>query len=162
MKNYVILLVQHDNNMLETLLVLKNSPAWQVGLYNLPGGKIETGETPAEAAIRELREETGYDPLTPPELVGEIRDNSATIYCFKIKVSGYQQLNPRPEETEQIAWYDVVNGDMIHHPKLIPNLRVIIPLMMSSAKDWIITDDYRSSDVHHAIQIQIPTYGYKS
>lgn len=30
-------------------------------LYNGPGGKVEPGETPVEAAVRETREETGVD-----------------------------------------------------------------------------------------------------
>ena len=29
------------------------------GYYDIPGGKIEKGETPEEAAIREMKEETG-------------------------------------------------------------------------------------------------------
>lgn len=29
--------------------------------YNLPKGHVESGETPEQAAVRELREETGYD-----------------------------------------------------------------------------------------------------
>ena len=32
-------------------------------VYFLPGGKIETGETPSEAVIRELKEETNIDIL---------------------------------------------------------------------------------------------------
>ena len=31
----------------------------KVGYYDIPGGKIEEGETPEQAAIREMKEETG-------------------------------------------------------------------------------------------------------
>lgn len=41
------------------LLVLKNRPDWQAGLLNGIGGKIESGETPDQAIVREFYEETG-------------------------------------------------------------------------------------------------------
>jgi ADP-ribose pyrophosphatase YjhB (NUDIX family) len=42
------------------LLVLRaNEPSR--GLWSVPGGRIEAGETAAEAAVREVREETGLD-----------------------------------------------------------------------------------------------------
>jgi 8-oxo-dGTP diphosphatase len=42
----------------EVLLVRRGKPPYE-GEWSLPGGKIEYGETAAEAALRELAEETG-------------------------------------------------------------------------------------------------------
>jgi len=42
------------------VLVVRRAPESHLaGLWEFPGGKIETGEQPARAAARELREETG-------------------------------------------------------------------------------------------------------
>lgn len=41
------------------LLIVKERPDWQKGKFNGVGGKIEAGETPIDAMIREFREEAG-------------------------------------------------------------------------------------------------------
>lgn len=38
------------------------------GLWHLPGGGVEVGETLQEGAVRELLEETGVEALAPPVL----------------------------------------------------------------------------------------------
>lgn len=44
----------------EVLLIRRSKPP-RVGEWSLPGGRIEPGERAAEAALRELREETGVE-----------------------------------------------------------------------------------------------------
>lgn len=44
----------------KVLLVKRGRPPF-AGLWSLPGGKVEGGETPRQAACRELKEETGIE-----------------------------------------------------------------------------------------------------
>ena len=54
------------------LLLIKRGHAPGAGLWSLPGGRIEAGETDAEALVREMREETGL-AVEPGQLVGTVR-----------------------------------------------------------------------------------------
>jgi ADP-ribose pyrophosphatase YjhB (NUDIX family) len=46
-------------------ILLGQRKGWQEGLYSIPGGLLETGETFEEGAIREVKEETGLELLNP-------------------------------------------------------------------------------------------------
>lgn len=61
MKSQAIALVVPFNGDGDVLLLQRNSDAHCADLWSFPGGKIEPGESPKTAAIRELTEETGLE-----------------------------------------------------------------------------------------------------
>jgi 8-oxo-dGTP diphosphatase len=56
MARYAGVLAFHTGRV---VLVREEYPAWGGEYWNVPSGRIEAGETPAEGAARELAEETG-------------------------------------------------------------------------------------------------------
>ena len=54
------------------LLLIKRGHVPGAGLWSLPGGRIEPGETDAEALVREMREETGL-AIEAGQLIGTVR-----------------------------------------------------------------------------------------
>ena len=51
----------------DSVLLIRHTyvPGW-----SFPGGGVEPGESAEESAVREVREETGYQPLGPMKLFG--------------------------------------------------------------------------------------------
>ena len=54
------------------LLLVKRGHEPGAGLWSLPGGRIEPGETDADALVREIHEETGLE-IQPGPLLGTVR-----------------------------------------------------------------------------------------
>jgi 8-oxo-dGTP diphosphatase len=66
------------------LLLIKRGHAPGAGLWSLPGGRIEPGETDAEALVREMREETGL-VIDPGQLIGTVRRPAGDGAVFDIR-----------------------------------------------------------------------------
>ena len=66
------------------LLLIKRGHAPGAGLWSLPGGRIEPGETDAEALVREIREETGL-AVEAGHLLGTVRRPARDGDVFDIR-----------------------------------------------------------------------------
>lgn len=80
-------------------------------LWSLPKGHIETGETPEEAAIREVAEETGINSTIEKSLgvidfwfmAGGKRIHK-TVHHFLFREAG-GILAPQESEVDEVAWF---------------------------------------------------------
>jgi 8-oxo-dGTP diphosphatase len=96
------------------VLVVRRAGAPAKGLWTLPGGRVEVGETLVEAVHREVMEETaltveviglaGYREIILPQAVGE-RGRHFVILPFAARwISGAAVLN---DELSDGSWMDV-------------------------------------------------------
>jgi ADP-ribose pyrophosphatase YjhB (NUDIX family) len=95
------------------VLIVRRARTPALGVYTLPGGVVEAGETLEQAIVREVKEETALD-IAPVTLAGHrevvIRDDEGrverhfVILCFAARwLGGEPALN---EELDEARWVD--------------------------------------------------------
>ncbi len=98
------------------------------GKINAPGGRIEPGETPLAAAIREVQEELCVTPLNVKpcgELSFQFTDG-LSIHCRVFRATG-QRGDPRETDEAVPLWTPV---DAIPYDRMWADDRYWIPLML--------------------------------
>jgi len=139
------------------LLNRQKQPA--MGMWNGVGGKIEAGESPTEAVIRETFEETG---LTIPDVqfAGTIllrAEETAGIYLFLADLPPDQQLTTPVATREGIL--DWKRLDWILEPDnigVISNLKAYLPRVLEQTTLQLHTFEYDGHRLldYHAVPLE--------
>jgi mutator protein MutT len=101
----------------EALLVRRARPP-MASIWSFPGGLVETGERLEEAAVREVREETGLDveivaPIDRAEVIR--RDETGKVerhYVIMVFAGRYISGEARAgDDADAVAWVDLSQLD---------------------------------------------------
>lgn len=133
--SYVLgFMFSHDKQ--RVALIKKEKPEWQRGKLNGIGGKIEEGESPVEAMVREFREEGGVD--TPPAqwlqycIMGcPTGDDPWQVYCFTT-IGDVDHLHTVTSEKITLEYTICVRP---FEPKTVENLSWLVPLALDHLED---------------------------
>lgn len=139
----------------DRLLLIRKKRGVGAGYYNLPGGKLEPGESPLAAARRETREETG---LTPHNLqpYGTIRFHLGDTLFSHVHIYRTSTYTGTPTETPEAHphWFDPASlpyeemwaGDRHWIPHVLNDHRVTGTITLDDTGTTVLTHDIHTHE----------------
>ncbi|MBS3052973.1 MAG: 8-oxo-dGTP diphosphatase [Candidatus Aenigmarchaeota archaeon] len=114
------------------ILLIKSKRGISEGKWNGPGGHVEEGESPADAAIRETIEETGVTPLGIKH-VGRNEFYIGGECAMKAHIFVARDFSGETKETEEGIpnWFSL---DAIPLNEMWPDDEIWIPVMLEGKK----------------------------
>ncbi|MFO0549301.1 MAG: 8-oxo-dGTP diphosphatase [Polyangiaceae bacterium] len=110
------------------ILLIRKKRGLGAGKINAPGGRIDPGETPLQAAVREVREEVGVTPTGITEH-GEIRFqfvDGYSIHVWVFRASDYEgelietdEAKPHWFRVDEIPYHEMWQDDALWLPHVL-------------------------------------------
>ena len=114
------------------ILLIRKKRGLGAGKINAPGGRLEPGETPLEAAVREVQEELC---ITPLELTysGENLFQFVDGYSIRVHVFKAGDYEGEPTETDEASpiWS---NLDAIPYEEMWEDDKLWVPLVLDGTR----------------------------
>lgn len=112
----------------DEILLIRKKRGLGAGKINGPGGRLEPGETPAQAAVREVQEEVGVTPTGLRER-GELKFQFVDGYSIHVHVFTATECEGDLVETDEAIplWTPL---DQIPYDEMWADDRLWIPLML--------------------------------
>ncbi len=101
--------------------------------WEFAGGKVKSGENHLEAAIREVREETGLRLISAERYAviqhdiisidGTLTTRTVKRYFVAKRIERWSQLAPQPPETTAVAWFTAEAALALAHENGQPQIK---------------------------------------
>lgn len=110
------------------ILLIRKKRGLGAGKVNGPGGRLEAGENPLDAAVREVQEELRVTPIGLAKR-GELRFQFVDGYSIHVHVFQAEDCEGTPEETDEAIplWTDV---DAIPYDEMWADDQIWLPWML--------------------------------
>jgi len=92
------------------LAARRTAPPEAAGRWEFPGGKVEPGESPEAAVVREIREELGCAVEVTGWLPGEVSIGERHVLTVALAVLT-QGAHPDPREHDELRWLTAAELD---------------------------------------------------
>lgn len=117
------------------VLIEKKRPAWQAGKLNGVGGKIELGESPIQAMVREFHEEIGFLTIKDDWIpFGILKDDRSYIVHLFWSVKSLERMSWE-SPTDEPVWIVSVEKLIARKFATINNLPWLVSIALDSMDD---------------------------